>query len=124
MSRKGASQKMRVLNCTLAGGQWLVYRVCGMRALEVPHNLKDGLTSERTHDVPIDHGGAADAPRMDELDGMDSAFTSTVPPNPAADKIAHRMALMPRNCPGPVGVSALHVRISPKAPGPSSRPSG
>lgn len=114
----------RVLNCTLAGAQWLVYKVCGMRALEIPHNLEVRLRSERTHDVPIDHGGAAEAPGTDELDGIDSAFTSTLPSNPAADNMAHRMALMPRNCPGPVGVSALHVRISPKAPGPSTRPSG
>lgn len=51
----------------------------------------------------------------------DASFTCTPPSNPVADKIAHRTALIPND---PAGVSALHVMISPRAPGPSSRPSG
>lgn len=58
-------------------------------------------------------------------DGAVGFFASTLPSNPAAARIAQRIALTPK------GVlvlstrtSALQVRISPNAPGPSNRPSG
>ena len=57
-------------------------------------------------------------------DGIASLFTSIVPSNPADERIAHRKALIPRNWPPPIGLSALQVRISPRAPGPLVRPSG
>ena len=50
-----------------------------------------------------------------------SALASTVPSKPAAEMIAQRIALTPKNRPSPIGVSALHVNNSPKAPGPSMR---
>jgi hypothetical protein len=50
-----------------------------------------------------------------------SALASTVPSKPAAEMIAQRIALTPKNRPSPIGVSALHVSNSPKAPGPSVR---
>lgn len=57
---------------------------------------------------------------------LQPTLVSTLPPNPAAFKIAHRNALIPKYCadPGATLVSALHAMISPSAPGPSTRPSG
>lgn len=72
----------------------------------------------------VHQDATADTPRMGDSRNGGASFTSTPPPNPAADKIAQRTALIPRNFPGSIDVSALQVTISPRAPGPSNRPSG
>ena len=50
--------------------------------------------------------------------------TSRVPSNPVAARTAHRIAFTPSKRLLSNDSSALHVRISPREPGPSSRPSG